>query len=431
MGTIFVLDTSVLIHNPSAYKEFSNVLLPITILEELDSVKKHSDNSGKNARAAIRNLDDISATGEIHNGILFEGVYIKIDTAFSDIAMLDQKYGDSRILASAVKAKEQNPDVKVVLVSRDINLRVKARAFGLEAEGYDKDSTKSNDLYEGIRTVENEKVGKLLETNELLSINDYDFLDDMLPNEFVSFVGKRGKGISLGRKVGDQIISVKSVEPWGLSLKNKEQLCAVNLLMDPSIPLVSLVGKSGSGKTLVAIASGLEMVLNRNMYDNFMIFRPTHTIGEGLGYLPGSLAEKIEPLFGAIGDSFNFLFPSKTKKGSEGWKNQLFQYIDNETIQQNPISYLRGRSIHRSFMLIDETQNISKDEIKAILTRCGNGSKVILTGDNTQTDSPTLDATNNGLSHAIEKFKHSELAGSIYFTRGVRSDLATLASEIL
>jgi PhoH-like ATPase len=430
MRKIFVLDTSVLVYDPKSYLSFAknDVIIPITVLDELDKIKKFANESGKNARVAIRNLDNISNLGEIHTGIQIENdTVIKIDVSAYDAVSLDPTYGDGKILACAIKIKEHTGS-EVILVSRDINLRIRAKAFGLVAQDYEKDNITSNDLYNGIRTVDNDGAGKKLLSTGIINI--YKELNDMYPNEYVNFIGKHSKGISLGKRVGDQIKLVKSNSPWGLQLKNKEQFCAVDLMMDMNIPLVSLTGKSGGGKTLVAIASALEMVLSKKIYDNFMIFRPTYTIGEGLGFLPGTLEAKIEPLFGAIGDAFSFLFPSKTKK-NDGWNSQLFQYIDNGTIQKNPISYLRGRSIHNAFILIDEAQNISKDEIKAILTRCGEGTKIVLTGDPDQIDAPVLDATNNGLSYVVEKFKSSELAGSICFIKGERSALATLASEIL
>lgn len=434
MRKMFVLDTSVLVHDPNSYTSFDNsdVIIPIIVLEELDKLKKYADNTGRNARVVINKLDELSSLGEIHKGIKIDNnINIRIDAVNYLGLGEDTSYGDGKVLACAKKIQEQNTKTKIVVVSRDINLRVRARALGFDAEGYNKDKTNnSNDIFKGHRTVDNEEAGEVLKDAGTILIKNYEGLDDMLPNEYVNFVGKRGKGISLGRRIKDQIKLVEDASPWGLKLRNKEQLCAVDLLMDPNIPLVSLVGRSGGGKTLLSIASALEMVLNKKMYDSFMIFRPVSVIGKEIGFLPGSIQEKIEPMFGAISDAFSFLFPDKLKRG-DGWKKQLYQYLDNGTIQQNPISYLRGRSIPKAFILVDETQNISKDEIKAILTRCGEGTKIVLTGDVEQVDVGNLDATNNGLSYVVDKFGKSELAGSIYFTKGERSAIATIASEIL
>jgi PhoH-like ATPase len=428
---IFILDTSVLIYNPLAYKDFPNstVCVPIVVIEELDKLKKLSNETGKNARVAIRNLDDVSNLGEIHVGVKLDNdIILKIDAGNYGSIKVNNEYGDNIILSCAMKIKEGDGWNKITLVSRDINLRVRSKALGLLAADYEKGEINNEEVYRGYRTVEDEEAGAVLKEAGIISIKDYEELNDMHPNEYVSFVGKKSKGISLGRRVGKQIKIVKDITPWDLELRNMEQLCAVDLIMDPSIPLVSLVGKSGGGKTLICMSAALELVLNQKKYSSFMIFRSTHTIGKDLGFLPGSLSEKIEPLFGAIGDAFSLLFPNK---GKDGWRKQLFQYIDNGTIEQGPISYLRGRSIPNSFILVDEAQNISPEEIKAILTRCGEKTKIVLTGDTGQIDAPQLDACSNGLSYVIDRFKGSELAGSIYFTKGERSELASLASEIL
>src|ERR1017187_5722770 len=333
---IVVLDTSVFINNPTAYESFKgqNIVIAIAVLEELDKLKKHSDNVGRNARVAIKKLDELSEQGEIHNGIkINDDITITIDA--NDYVGLgaDAKYGDGKILACAMKIKETAGKVPVVLVSRDINLRVKARALGLEAEGYDKGIDDGDtEMYKGYRNVEDVDAGDALNEAGLLLVSDCDGLDNLLPNEYIFFTGKKGKGIATGRRVGKQIKLVKEVSPWGLKSKNKEQFCAMDLLMDRNVELISLTGRSGGGKTLVSIASGLEQVLNAKMYDTFMIFRPISTIGRDIGYLPGSASEKIEPHFGAISDAFAFLFSDKSKKGGEGWKKQLFQYLDNGAI---------------------------------------------------------------------------------------------------
>jgi len=431
MKKIVVLDTSVFINNPTAYESFKgqSIYLPIAVLEELDKLKKHYDNVGRNARVAIKKLDELSAPGEIHKGIkINDDTMLTIDANDYIGLGADAKYGDGKILACAMKLKETAGKVPVVLVSRDINLRVKARALGLEAEGYDKEAN-DTEIYKGYRSVDDAEAGEALNDAGTISITDY-ALDDMLANEYVFFTGKKGKGIATGRRIGKQIRLVKDFAPWGLKSRNREQFCAIDLLMDTSVPLVSLVGKAGGGKTLVGLAAGLEMVLSQKQYDTLMIFRPVSTIGKELGFLPGTLSEKIQPLFEAISDAFSVLFSDKSKNG-DGWKKKVFQYTDNGTIQQNPISYLRGRSIPKAFIIVDEAQNISKDEMKTILTRAGEGTKIILTGDPDQIDIPHLDSTNNGLSHVIDKFRNSELAGSVLFEKGERSQLATLAADIL
>jgi PhoH-like ATPase len=430
---IFILDTSVLIYNPSAYKDFnsSDVCIPITVLEELDKLKKQPNEVGKNARVAIRNIDEISNAGELHIGIKIDNdIVIKVDASNYGSVGKDSEYGDNAILACAVGLKKKDGWNSITLVSRDINLRIRAKALGLLAVNYEKDNVKSDELFEGFRTIQNEEIGEALKDAGIISVGDYEGLADMFPNEYVSFVGKKKKGISLGRKIGNQIKLVKDVAPWGLELRNMEQLIAADMLIDVNIPLITLTGRSGCGKTLVALACALELVLNKRQYESLIIYRPMQPVGAEIGFLPGLLEEKLSVWFAPIDDAFSLLFSDKSRK-KDGWKTQLHQYLENGTIQKNALTYIRGRSIPNSLILIDESQNLTQEEAKAILTRAGVGSRIIMNGDIEQIDNRYLDATNNGLSYVIEKFKYSELAGHITFHKGERSDLATKASEIL
>jgi PhoH-like ATPase len=432
MRKIFVMDTSVFVYDPNSYTSFAgnDVLIPITVLDELDKIKKFPNESGKNARVSIRNLDLISNLGEIHNGIQIDNdIIIKIDTSAYGAIGLDPTYGDSKILACAAKAKENNPNSKIILVSKDINLRTRAKAFGLIAQDYEKDKIPSKDLYDGFQTIKDQDAGLNLFDLGYISVNDYG-LHDLYPNECMLFTGNDGKGIAAGKRVGDKIRLIKDKSPWNLKLRNKEQLFATDLILDNTIPLVTIIGKAGSGKTLCAIASALELVIEKKQYDSLIIYRPIQPMGNDVGYLPGTLDEKLDPWFTPIDDAFAFLFSDKSKK-KDGWKIQLHQYLDNGTIQKEALTYIRGRSIPNSLILIDECQNLSKEEVKTILTRAGTNSKIILTGDIEQIDNSYLDATNNGLTYVVEKFKDSELAGHITFEKGERSPLASKAAEIL
>ncbi|HEY4877144.1 MAG TPA: PIN domain-containing protein, partial [Puia sp.] len=261
---IFVLDTSVLVYDPKSYLSFTgnDVVIAITVLDELDKLKKSANESGKNARVAIRNLDTISGVGEIHNGISIENdITIKIDTSAYGALGPDPTYGDNKILACAAKIKENAPNSKVILVSKDINLRTRAKAFGLTAQDYEKDKISSSDMYEGFRSVKDEEAGSALVAVGVISIDDYD-LSDMSPNECVLFVGPKDKGIAAGRRIGNQIKLIKDQHPWNLELRNKEQLFAADMIMDPNVSLVSIVGVAGSGKTLTTMACALEAVIN-------------------------------------------------------------------------------------------------------------------------------------------------------------------------
>jgi PhoH-like ATPase len=431
MRNKYILDTSVLIHDSQAIKSFrgSDVLLPITIFDELDKLKKSPGLVGKNARVTIRFLDEISATApDLSAGILLENdIFLTFDAKeYQGIG--DSLYGDTRILACAQNALIEHKDGNVIIVSKDANMRFRARLLGLMAEDYNKESGgPSSDLYPGIQYIKDEVAG-----NDLISLGtifpptyDYHFR----PNECIVFQDKDGNEIAQGRQANDGNMKlIKKTYPWGLSPRNTEQSLAIDLMMDVSIPLVTFVGKAGCGKSLIALAAALELVLEKREYDKFIIYRPIQPVGNDIGFLPGSEAEKLEPWFTAIMDNLEILFGAKS---GEKWRANLDAARRKEKIRMEAITYIRGRSISNAIILLDEAQNLDKDEIKTILTRIGEGTKIILTGDLNQIDTHHLDIQDNGLAYIIERFKNSALAGHITFTQGERSELATLASHIL
>ncbi len=429
MKKIFILDTSVLAHDPFAYKTFvgSEVILPINVLEEIDKLKTFPNEVGKHARVFIRKLDEICQQGDITQGIIVEKkTTLKISTDHLDANA--KGYADNAILSCAAEIKNKNKRAKVTLVTRDINLRVRAKALKLEAENYEKDGVEVDDLYSGFKTIVNNKLGRQLADLGTVE-STHPAFSSLLPNECIFVQSEEGTGLALGRKVGAKVELIDTISPWGLSTRNKEQALAVDMLTDTRLPLVTMVGKAGCGKTLIALACALEMVLEQKRYQKLVIYRPIQPLGkQDIGYLPGTASEKLSPWMGPIMDSLELLFGGK--KNSK-WKEMLEMYQEKGIIQMDALSYIRGRSIPNAFILIDEAQNLSKDEIKTILTRIGTGSRCVLTGDIHQIDNTALDAMNNGLSYAIEKFKNYELAGHITFTKGERSELATLASEIL
>lgn len=429
-----ILDTSVLVHDPNSLTNFpgNTVIIPIIVLNELDKLKTFANEVGKNARICIKNLDDLCKQGAIHKGIkLQNNSTIKIDASQQLEKFGPDSYGDNQILACAytylVKNSKKTNIPETILVSKDINLRVRASALNIKSQDYQKGNNNINELYQGFRTITNGNIGRLLSKKEL-EVKLYKELQDLEPNECVYLESETGEGLALGRRVGDKLISIKNKKPWGLDLRNKEQAFAVDMLCDPRIPLVSLIGKAGTGKSLCAVAAGLEMVLEQKKYSKFIIYRPIQPVGNDIGYLPGSMEEKLAPWMQAISDSFEFLFESKN---GNRWKTILGRYLDEGAIQMEAITYVRGRSIHNAFILIDEAQNLSKEEVKTILTRAGTGSKIVLTGDIEQIDNSHLDAVNNGLTYIVDKFKNIDLAGHITFTKGERSALASKASEIL
>ena len=299
-------------------------------------------------------------------------------------------------------------------------------------KAYEKYSNATYELYRGCQEVVHKTLGEKLNNNGYLDNIEFEKKTKLIlnENEFILLNNINGDGISIGRRADDKIKLVKPANPWGLAMRNKEQMFLTDLIMDTSVPLVSVIGRSGSGKTLVSLGCCLELVLNKRLYKNLIICRPIQTVGSELGYLPGNLQEKLAPYYSAIDDSFSLLFSNKSNK-NDAWKEQLYQYVDSGIIKQEPLTYMRGRSIPNALILIDESQNLNKEEIKTILTRAGENSKIILNGDIEQIDSKNLDAMNNGLAHIIDKFKISSLAGHITLLKGEKSPLATLASNIL
>lgn len=426
----YVIDTSVFAHDPRVIYEFkgSDVIIPITVLDELDKIKKLSNAAGKNARVTIRLLDDICSKANVTKPIRLEGnINLRLDARQYQVKVGDDAtYGDNKILACAQAYLTKFKDRETILVSRDINLRIRAKTLGLGAQNYEKGGRNLSDLYTGYQTIVDTKIGVTLRDSGF-----YDLLNTKLriqPNECVQINDDSGVGIAIGRRIGDRLRVIQNQNPWGLEARNREQAYAINMLLDPKLPLVSLIGLAGSGKTLMSVGSALEMVLERKKFDKLIVYRPIQPMGNDIGYLPGSLSEKLEPWMGAVMDSFEYLFSSKSK---EKWQMMMDMYCEKGRIEMNALTYIRGRSIPNAFILIDEAQNLSKEEIKTILTRAGHGTKIVLTGDIEQIDNHNLDAINNGLSYVVEKFRTSELAGHVTFSKGERSPLATEAAKIL
>lgn len=422
-----VLDTSVLVYDPSAHTSFkgNDVIIPIDVLDELDKLKKLPNDTGRNARVAIRNLDSLSNTGDILAGITVNDSKISIDSSSYGKVGNDSEYTDNKILACALKlCKGKN---KTTIVSRDINLRIRAKALNMLAEDYEKDNIESEDLYKGYSVIENQDAGSALKQLGFIDINEYKL--DLNINQCVSFEDKNWNEIALGRKVSDNKIKlIKKVYPWDLSPRNKEQIFALDLIMDKKIDLITLAGSAGTGKSLCAIAAAMDLVLNKREYEKMVIYRPIQSVSGELGFTPGTVEEKLEPWFQAVNDSFEHLL---SNSDTSDWRKELEMYKKKGRIEYGAISYIRGRSIHNSIIILDEAQNLSKEDVKTILTRAGENTKFILCGDYLQIDTKHLDAINNGLTYIIEKFKTSELAGHITFEKGERSALASLAATIL
>jgi PhoH-like ATPase len=429
MTRVYVLDTSVLIFDPLSIENYSDcsVVIYVAVLDELDKLKKQPGEVGKNARVTIRMLDKLSETGDISVGVLTEkNALVSVDTNDYPLKGSNPLYGDNLILSCAY-GLSQNPINEVVLVSNDVSLRVRAKSLGIETDSLEEKNRSITDLYSGMQEIQDTNLG-----NELLSVGYLDPTDlegEVFPNQCILFKDEDGKMICAGRKMSfDKIKLVKKYYPWKLNPRNQEQILAADLISDPSVPLVTLVGKAGGGKTLISLATALDLVINQNIYQKLIIYRPIQPMGNDIGYVPGTIEEKLIPWFSAVMDNFETLF---TMRNGDRWQSNYDMYAKKGKIQLEALTYIRGRSIPNALILIDEAQNLDKQEIKTILTRAGEGSKIILTGDIEQLDRNDLDATSNGLVYVIEKFKNSELAGHIILTKGERSKLATAAADLL
>jgi len=442
MKKTYVLDTSALISNPSVYLSFTdaNIIIPVAVLSELDKLKKQQGEAGKNARTAIRNLDKFSEGSPLHEGVELENnCHLSVDLTFRAgkelVAFGEPGYGDTQILACAVEHLKNHPEADVTLVTQDINLRVKAKFQGLSGEGVQV-SKSVDELYSGIATIHDEELGEDLKRFSYIPLSSVDM--ELHPNECLFIKDGLENVIGMGRVHEDKIKSIRKVEAFGISSRNKEQAFAMDLMMDPKVDLVSLIGKAGSGKTLIAIACALQLVIEEKKYSKLIIYRPIQAVGAELGYAPGTIEEKLEPWFEPIMDSMETLFSSSEEKGKKQknqmtttWKAAFEQYQRKGMIELGAITFVRGRSIPKALILLDEGQNLSHNDIKTLLTRAGEGSKFILTGDIEQIDNGKLDSLSNGLTYVINKFKDSKLAGHVTLTQGERSRLATEAAEIL
>ena len=366
--------------------------------------------------------------GDISIGILTDNDnIIKVDIASYPNDFGDRLYGDTRILACAYYVNKNKDNV--VLLSNDLNLRVRGRALGLMCEKHEKANGSTTELYAGVQYLKNEEAGTKLEADGSISAVEYDL--DLQPNEYVVFTNKHGDEISKGRlsKKG-KIKIVPKISPWGLVARNSEQEMLIDLIMDPKISLVTAIGHAGTGKSIVSIASCLELVLHKKVYNKVSIYKPIESVGKELGFLPGDLESKLSPIFLSVKDSFEVLFSGSGKAGTD-WKRDLEMFQKKGRIEFEPITYIRGRSLPFTLMLMDECQNLDAKDVKTLLTRAGEGSKILLLGDIEQIDNKDLDASNNGLTQVIERFKGWDNFAHITLVHGERSILASKAAELL
>jgi len=432
----YVLDTSALITDTDCVNGYSNndILIPIKVLEELDKHKKRQDLVGASARTVIRFLDSLRSKGSLYEGVrLGKGKGILKVKSYDPIMNfpvgLDLTVPDHQILAVALSEKIDNR--KVIVVSNDINMRVVCDSIGMESEDCNPEKVVESvsSLYCGFTDilVDDEFIDRFY-ANEKLELPEQK--QQLFTNQYLMLISSYdNKKTALAKYIGPNQPLVKMANfgkkgIFGIKPRNKEQNFALDLLMNPDIPLVSIVGKAGCGKTMLAIAAGLEQTIGPDQkYSRLIVSRPVQPMGKDIGFLPGTLEEKMSPWLRPIQDNLQFLL------GND--KITLEMYMQKGVIEVEAITYIRGRSIASAYIIIDEAQNLSMHEIKTIITRVGENSKVILTGDIEQIDNVYVDETTNGLAYVAEKFKPYDLAGHITLMTGERSKVATLASKIL
>ena len=436
MKKVYVLDTSVCLTDADCLTSFENndIVVPLKVLEEIDHNKKRQDGAGINARKTIRMLDSYREKGSLHKGVRIAKGKGIIQVKGYDADVLPKEYDantpDNQIISTALTERTLHKRRKVIVVSRDINMRVKCDSIGLLSEDYIEGQVVKDMSYVYTGTtshlVDEQVIDKFYSREDV--ILDKDEIK-LYPNQFVMLVSNSNeKKTALARFVNYstplQRIPQKKDGIWGVQAKNKEQAFALDLLMNPDIDIITLVGKAGSGKTLCAIAAALEQTMEGdNIYKRVIVSRPIQPMGKDIGYLPGTMEEKMNPWLAPIEDNLRFLM------GND--KETLQMYMDSGTIEIEALTYIRGRSIANAFIIIDEAQNLTIHELKTIVTRVGEGTKIVLTGDIEQIDNVYTDETSNGLTHAVEKFKDYELAGHIILQKGERSKVATLAAKVL
>lgn len=454
MKKTYVLDTNVLLHDPRAIFRFEDnaVVVPILVLEEIDRFKKELSERGRNARMVARYLDRMRANG----GSLAEGCPLEsggtLRVAMADGPISGNQPGsalmDNLILKIALKVASSTPEMRTIFVTQDVNLRVRADALGLNSEDFEADKISIDELYPGHLEVDVSaaQVDEFFDKGELdppcRVVSDVDSPESdppdtgppLYPNQFVMLRAETNPSHTALSRYDEESGKLKTVArlrkpAWGIRPRNKEQQYALDLLLNDSIKLVTLVGKAGTGKTLLAIAAGLQRTMEDKIYQKLLVSRPIFPMGRDLGYLPGDLQDKLNPWMQPIYDNIELLMGITREDRHKG--RGFEELLELGFVEIEPLTYIRGRSIPNQFILVDEAQNLTPHEVKTILTRVGDNTKIVLTGDAYQIDNPYVDSSNNGLTYVVERFKEQAMAGHITLEKGERSALAELAANLL
>lgn len=434
----FVLDTNVLLHDPKAIFGFEDniVCVPIVVIEEIDTFKKHQSELGRNAREVARLIDSLRARGSLTTGVTLEsGGLFRVVITNRDLprGYRISHQADNRIMATALFIKETEPDKKAIFVTLDTNLRIRANALGITAQDYDTERITLDELYPGATEIQGApgSVSKLFEEGTM-ALPEPNENERWYENEYVMV--KDGRGSALARvRMKDGLLELTHRfrdDIFGIKPRNREQHFALDALLRDDIQLVTLIGKAGTGKTLLAVAAGLHRVTEDGAFAKVLVSRPIFPMGRDIGYLPGEIEKKLKPWMQPIHDNVDYLLG--LRGGREKRPGRAVNDLVNKGVMEiEPLTYIRGRSIPNQYMIIDEAQNLTPHEIKTILTRAGDGTKMVFTGDPYQIDNPYVDSLSNGLTYCVDRFKGESIAATVSLVKGERSPLAELAANLL
>jgi len=435
---LFVLDTNVILHDSTCLTQFKehDIVLPITVLEELDRFKKGGDTVNFHAREFARDLDELSGDGLFNGGIRIGPglgrVSVRLDSEFAEEVSSSflADTPDHRILNCTFRLSREQPDRPVILVSKDVNLRMKAKAMGLPAQDYTSDRVPVSDLYTGRRVlteVPEEILQALYSDAGEIPVDALAWDKPLYPNEYLILKSDRKSALAFHDPHAMRIRKIDKIAAYGITPRNAEQTFALHALLNPLVQLVTLSGKAGTGKTLLALAAALE---ERSSFPHTNVARPVVPLSnKDIGFLPGDIASKLDPYMQPLYDNLSVIqnrFPGHDKKN-----RHISEALTDGRLTLTALSYIRGRSLQKTFFIVDEAQNLTPHEVKTIITRAGEGTKMVFTGDIFQIDHPYLDSHANGLSHLIAKMRGQSLYAHVTLEKGERSDLAELASNLL
>lgn len=435
----YILDANILIHDPNSIFQFADntVIIPVGVISEIDQFKKERTDRGYSARAVVRLLDSLRGEASLSTGVRLEnGGTLKVYCDPKRVFTSTNGSADVEILRVAQVVQETEPEVPVIVVTKDINLRIRADAVGVRAEDYESDRVLLAELYSGQtdQTITAEQMARFQQNNHLPIAELPQMGSQVLPNEYVLLRSDepQARASALAKVDTDRTRLIPILDSRdgfsGIKPRNKEQYFAFDALLDDRIQLVTLMGKAGTGKTLLAIAAGMHLSLRRKLYRHLLVCRPIFPVGRDLGYLPGDVEQKLDPWMKPVVDAVEFLLdvggPIKGTSDCQG-------LLHSGLIEIQPLTYIRGRSISKRLVVIDEAQNLTPLEVKTVITRMGQGTKVVLTGDPYQIDNPYVDADSNGFTYLVNRFKSQPIAAHIELRKGERSELAELAANLL